>query len=267
MDLRLTAKVAATEEERAAIASVLGPPESGWQGGPRRSEDAHAAFGGQAARARHHLLITVLHALQEQVGWISPGALDHVAERLTIAPAVAYGVASFYALFRTEPSPGAVVHVCDDVACAVNGAERLCAAMTRRFGGEGTETAFNGAGVTWQRSPCLGQCDRGSAALIQQAGARPRPPRPRPRHPRCCWSALTGQAEDQDPVISNGLCPPRGRSARLPPGRPGLAAAPGRPGRPRRRSARTGRRAATRCSAARSSSARRAWSARSATPS
>ena len=33
MDLRLTAKVPATEEERAAIASVLGPPESGWEGG------------------------------------------------------------------------------------------------------------------------------------------------------------------------------------------------------------------------------------------
>jgi NADH-quinone oxidoreductase subunit F len=199
VDLRLTATVPATEEERAAIASVLGPPESGWQGGPRRSEEAHAAFGGQAARARHHLLITVLHALQERVGWISPGALDHIAERLDIAPAVSFGVASFYALFRTEPSPGAVVHVCDDVACAVNGAEQLCAAMTRRFGGEGTETAFNGAGVTWQRSPCLGQCDRGSAALIQHAGADPARRGLAPATPELIWSALTGQAEDQDP--------------------------------------------------------------------
>jgi NADH-quinone oxidoreductase subunit F len=199
MDLRLSATVPATEEERAAIASVLGPPESRWDGGPRRGEDAHAAFGGQAARARHHLLITVLHALQEQVGWISPGALDHIGERLDIAPAVAFGVASFYALFRTEPSPGAIVHVCDDVACAVNGAEQLCAAMTRRFGGEGTETAFNGAGVTWQRSPCLGQCDRGSAALIQYAGADPARRGIAPATPEFLWAALTGQAEDQDP--------------------------------------------------------------------
>jgi NADH-quinone oxidoreductase subunit F len=199
MDLRLSASVPATEEERAAIASVLGPPESGWQGGPRRSEEAHAAYGGQAARARHQLLITVLHALQERVGWISPGALDHISERLDIAPAVAFGVASFYALFRTEPSPGAVVHVCDDVACAVNGAEELCAAMTRRFGGEGTETAFNGAGVSWQRSPCLGQCDRGSAALIQHAGGDPARRGLAPATPELIWSALSGQAQDQDP--------------------------------------------------------------------
>jgi len=173
VDLRLGAAVPATDEERAAIASVLGPPESGWEGGQRQAADGHVAFGGRAARARRHLLIPVLHAVQERIGWISPGALDHVCERLTVAPAEAYGVASFYALFRTTPSPGAVVHVCDDLACQIGGAEQVCGQMTRRFGAEGERTAFNGTGVTWQRSPCLGQCDRGSAALIQHAGADP----------------------------------------------------------------------------------------------
>jgi NADH-quinone oxidoreductase subunit F len=173
VDLRLGAAVPATDEERAAIASVLGPPETGWEGGQRQDADGHVAFGGHAARARRHLLIPVLHAVQEQIGWISPGALDHVCERLTVPPAEAYGVASFYALFRTTPSPGAVVHVCDDLACQVNGAEQLCEQMARRFGAEGEQSAFNGTGVTWQRSPCLGQCDRGSAALIQHAGADP----------------------------------------------------------------------------------------------
>src|SRR6202000_1077758 len=86
------------------------------------------------------------------------------------------GVPPFYPLFRTTPSPGAVVHICDDVACQVAGAESLCAEMARRFGPEGTDavlsdTGLNGTGVTWQRSPCLGKCDLGSAALIQQAGA------------------------------------------------------------------------------------------------
>jgi NADH-quinone oxidoreductase subunit F len=197
VDLRLTAKVAATDSERAAVDGVLGPPPSQWEGGARRAEDAHVAFGGHAARGRRHLLITVLHAVQERAGWISPGALDYVAERLTVPPAEAYGVASFYALFRTEPAPGAVVHICDDVACQVAGAEELCAEMTRRFGHEGTEAVFpgsrlNGTGVTWQRSPCLGKCDRGSAALIQQAGAA----RPRrdlaPVTPDAVWQELTG---------------------------------------------------------------------------
>jgi NADH-quinone oxidoreductase subunit F len=194
VDLRLGATVPATEEERAAIASVLGPPESGWDGGQRQPLDGHVAFGGHAARSRRHLLINVLHAVQEQIGWISPGALDHICERLTVPPAEAYGVASFYALFRTAPSPGAVVHVCDDIACQVNGAEQLCAQLSRRFGREGTESAFNGAGVTWQRSPCLGQCDRGPAAFIQRAGTRPARVALAPADPDQIWRTLTGEA-------------------------------------------------------------------------
>ncbi len=173
MDLRLGAATPATDEERAAVAALLGPAESGWEGGERTAADGHAAFGGHAARARRHLLLPALHAVQERVGWISPGALDHICARLTIAPAEAYGVASFYALFRTIPSPSAVVHVCDDLACQVNGAEQVCEQMERRFGTEGTEAGSNGTGITWQRSPCLGQCDRGSAAMIQHAGADP----------------------------------------------------------------------------------------------
>jgi NADH-quinone oxidoreductase subunit F len=192
VDLRLTAKAPATDEERAAVDEVLGPPPSQWEGGARRAEDAHMALGGHAARGRSHLLITVLHAVQEKAGWISPGTLDYVAERLTIPPATAYGVASFYAMFRTAPSPGAVVHVCDDVACMVAGAEALCAEMTRRFGPEGTDAVLNGTGVTWQRSPCLGQCDRGSAALIQQAGGAVPRRDLAPVTPDVVWRALTG---------------------------------------------------------------------------
>jgi NADH-quinone oxidoreductase subunit F len=178
VDLRLGVAAPATDEERAAIASVLGPPETGWDGGQRTAADGHVAYGGHAARAQRHLLLPVLHAVQERIGWISPSALDHICARLTIPPADAYGVASFYALFRTTPSPAAVVHVCDDLACRVNGAEQVCQEMERRFGAEGTgaegiEAESNGTGIAWQRSPCLGQCDRGSAAMIQHAGADP----------------------------------------------------------------------------------------------
>src|SRR5262249_33080117 len=169
----LSAAAPATEEEGAAVASVLGRAEGGWDGGQRTAADGHAAFGGHVARARRHLLLPVLHAVQERIGWISPGALDHICARLTVPPAEAYGVASFYALVRTSPSPAAVVHGCDDLACRVHGAEQLAAQMERRFGAEGTSAEANGAGVTWQRSPCLGQCDQGSAAMIQQAGADP----------------------------------------------------------------------------------------------
>jgi NADH-quinone oxidoreductase subunit F len=201
VDLRLGAATAATDAEREAVAAVLGPPESGWDGGQRQAADGHVAHSGRAARGRRHLLIPVLHAVQERIGWISPGALDHVCERLTVPPAEAYGVASFYALFRTTPSPGTVVHVCDDIACQVNGAERLCEQLQNRFGAEGSETAYNGTGVTWQRSPCLGQCERGPAALIQRAGADPARTALAPASPEVIWQGLTAGLPSPPPPL------------------------------------------------------------------
>jgi NADH-quinone oxidoreductase subunit F len=169
MDIRLIPDAEPTPSERAAVESVLGPPTDGWDGGERRLGPAgNTAAGGHAARSRRHLLLPVLWALQEQVGWISPGGLNEVCRRLTIPPADAYGVASFYALFATEPRPARVVHVCEDLACRCNGSDELIAQVEEHFGSEG-ELSDDGS-ATWFRSPCLGQCDRAPNALLTVSG-------------------------------------------------------------------------------------------------
>ena len=43
-------------------------------------------------------------------------------------------MATFYAMFSTEPRPPTVVHVCDDIACRVNGAEELIEDARARAG-------------------------------------------------------------------------------------------------------------------------------------
>ena len=80
MDLHLTADEPTTEE-KTAVDGVLGPPES-----EGIATDGRVAFGGHETRARRHLLLPVLHAIQERTGWISPGALNYVAVRLDVAP-------------------------------------------------------------------------------------------------------------------------------------------------------------------------------------
>ena len=113
----------------------------------------------------------MLLAVQEHVGWISPGALNHIAERLTVPPADVYGVATFYALLSVEPRPPRVVHVCEDLACRCNGSQELIAQLEEHLGAEGELNADGSA--TWLRSPCLGQCDRAPAAMLTLAGEHP----------------------------------------------------------------------------------------------
>jgi NADH-quinone oxidoreductase subunit F len=164
---------APTDAERAAVDEVLGPPDSVWDGAAEPgARDGHLARGGHAARGRRHLLLPVLHAIQARAGWISPGALNYVCRRLTIPPAEAYGVASFYALFSLEPQPPVVAHVCTDVACLAGGADELCAGMRERLGPAGGH-AGNGNAI-WLESPCLGLCERAPAAMVTIAGEEPR---------------------------------------------------------------------------------------------
>ena len=146
MDIRTTGGPA-TAEETAAVDALLGPEA----GAPERF-----ARGGHEARARRPLLLPVLHALQDRVGWISRGGLDYAARRLDVPPAEAYGVASFYGRFALEERSPRTVHVCDDVACALAGADRLLAQHPGAL-----------------PSPCLGLCDQAPAALIETAGIRP----------------------------------------------------------------------------------------------
>ncbi|MGZ5288012.1 MAG: NAD(P)H-dependent oxidoreductase subunit E [Actinomycetota bacterium] len=175
MDLHLT-PATATADERAAVDDLLGAPDSGWHGAERDEVTHRVARGGRAARDDRHLLLPALHALQARAGWISEGGLNYVCERLTVPPAEAYGVATFYAMFSVEPRPPRVVHVCDDIACRANGAARICDELEARHGPPGTVLGDpQGDGSwTWLRSPCLGHCEAPTPVLVQRAGPRAR---------------------------------------------------------------------------------------------
>ena len=158
---------APSEAERSAVDALLGPPETGWVGGPERStHDLRVVRAGREAREQRHLLLPALHALQAGVGWISRGGLNYVAERLSVPPAEAYGVATFYAMFAVEERPANVVHVCDDLACRGAGGLALCEALESDAGAAGTDAG----GWTWVRSPCLGMCEQAPAVFAQRVG-------------------------------------------------------------------------------------------------
>jgi NADH-quinone oxidoreductase subunit F len=115
---------------------------------------------GSQARPSRDLLLPTLHAVQDRFGWLKPGALNYICIRMDLPPADLFGVATFYHLFSLSPAPARVVHVCDDIACRIQGAETICSELEK-------------SGIAWKRSPCLGQCERAPAALVMQSGERP----------------------------------------------------------------------------------------------
>jgi NADH-quinone oxidoreductase subunit F len=139
-DLRLL-EAEPSDAERAAIDAVVGA--------------APAANGHRVARAdrtSRHLLLPALRAAQRRVGWVSEGALGYASRRLSVPPAEAYGVATFYALLALEERPADVTHVCTDLSCALKGAV---------------------VGPGEHPSPCLGLCERAPAKYRTVAGEQP----------------------------------------------------------------------------------------------
>ena len=178
MDLHLSTAEPSTSERDAVDAAfaLLAPAAVESAAADRPTRSVHA---GHAARSRRHLLLPLLHAVHDVEGWLSEGALNHVARTLQVPPAEVYGVATFYAMFSVEPRAPRVVHVCDDVACGPNGGEEIVAALTETLGpaaGNGEADPAGGAGdperpgACWVRSPCLGLCERAPAVLHQRAG-------------------------------------------------------------------------------------------------
>ena len=163
MDLKLlTAEP--TPQERAAIDAAIAPL---------------ATRGTTGVHHKRHLLLPAFQGAQERVGWISEGAFNYICTTLEVAPAEAYGVATFYALLAVEPRAPRVLHVCEDVACMPRGSGALIAELEATIGPpahhgpEGDTVEIGERDAVWLKSPCLGLCDQAPAAFLQVAGERP----------------------------------------------------------------------------------------------
>jgi NADH-quinone oxidoreductase subunit E len=79
-------------------------------------------------------LIPLLHLAQEQDGWVTPEAMEHIGELLEITPAEVLGTASFYDMLFREPVGRHLVAICTNIACLLNGGYELLEHAEERLG-------------------------------------------------------------------------------------------------------------------------------------
>src|SRR5215469_14249630 len=84
--------------------------------------------------AHQHLdgaTLPILHALQEEFGYVDREAVPMVAQALNLSRAEVHGVVSFYHDFREAPSGRHVLRLCRAEACQSMGADALAAGALR----------------------------------------------------------------------------------------------------------------------------------------
>lgn len=122
----------------------------------------------RAAGALKHMpgaLLPILHAIQNELGFIPAAVVPVVADELNLSRAEVHGVISYYHHFRTKPPGRHEVQICRAEACQAMGADALAAHAEKRLGCAFHETRADGA-VSLELVYCLGLCAQSPALMI-----------------------------------------------------------------------------------------------------
>ncbi|WP_342075260.1 NADH-quinone oxidoreductase subunit E [Yoonia sp. SS1-5] len=111
-------------------------------------------------------IIPLLWRAQEQEGWLTRPAIEHVAGMLDLAYIRALEVASFYFMFQLQPV-GSVAHIqiCGTLSCMICGAEDLIGVCKDKIASKPHTLSADGK-FSWEEVECLGSCANAPMAQI-----------------------------------------------------------------------------------------------------
>jgi formate dehydrogenase subunit gamma len=110
-------------------------------------------------------LLPILHAVQEEFGYVDDAHVAAIAAALNLSRAEVHGVVTFYHYFRRQPSGRHVLKLCRAESCQAMGCDSLAAQLSKRLGIAFGETTADGK-VTLEAVYCLGNCALSPAAML-----------------------------------------------------------------------------------------------------
>ena len=111
-------------------------------------------------------VIPLLWRAQEQEGWLSRPAIEHVAAMLDLAYIRVLEVATFYFMFQLQPVGSvANIQICGTTSCMICGAEDLVAVCKEKIAPKPHMLSDDGK-FSWEEVECLGACANAPMAQI-----------------------------------------------------------------------------------------------------
>ncbi len=104
-------------------------------------------------------VMPLLYLAQEEYGYCSDDAIKEVADILLLDPTEVKAIAGFYSMYYEDPVGKNVIEVCDDLPCALRGADKFLSWCESHLGIKSGETTPDGK-ITLKNAMCLAACDR-----------------------------------------------------------------------------------------------------------
>jgi len=116
-------------------------------------------------------VLPILYLAQREYGYCSPEAIREVAGILDLDPTEVNSVVGFYTLFFDHPVGQHYIHICNDLPCALRGADKflddVCAKLKldKHKVQHGGDTTADGL-FTVEAAMCIAACDKAPCAQI-----------------------------------------------------------------------------------------------------
>ncbi|GAA3971091.1 hypothetical protein GCM10022231_35710 [Gordonia caeni] len=110
-------------------------------------------------------LLPLLHLVQARDGYLTRAGIGFCARQLELTAAQVASVATFYSMYRREPTGEHLVGVCTTTLCAVMGGDAILAELTDRLGIAPGQTTDDGA-VTLTAVECNAACDFAPVVMV-----------------------------------------------------------------------------------------------------
>ena len=110
-------------------------------------------------------LLPLLHLTQSEDGFLTPAGIAFCASQLDLTHAEVTAVATFYSMYRRNPTGDYLVGVCTNTLCAIMGGDAILEALQEHLGVDAGQTTGDGS-ITLEHVECNAACDYAPVVMI-----------------------------------------------------------------------------------------------------
>jgi NADH-quinone oxidoreductase subunit E len=104
-------------------------------------------------------VMPLLYIAQEEYGYITPEAIQEIADLLDLDVTHVKGIVGFYTMYYDQPKGRYLIQICTDLPCALRGAEEFSRHVCEMLGIQPGETTEDGL-FSVENVMCLAACDK-----------------------------------------------------------------------------------------------------------
>jgi NADH-quinone oxidoreductase subunit E len=132
------------------------------------ADEIQAIFAKYPEGKKRSAVMPLLYLAQRESGYITKDAMREIARILDLDVTEVAAIVGFYTLYHDEPAGKYRMQVCNDLPCALRGADAFLAALCENLGIQVGETTPEGL-VTLEAVTCLAACDRAPMFQLQSS--------------------------------------------------------------------------------------------------